>query len=73
MSVRDDIEFARAVAVMRDREVSAGRGRYLGTDAALDDDEHCNWCSRAGDMQSFEGRLFCDEDCAGAWHREWGP
>lgn len=73
MTVRDDIEFARGVAAMRDRELSAGHGRYLGADAALDDDdERCNWCQRGGEMQSFEGRLFCGENCANAWWWEWG-
>lgn len=37
-----------------------------------DEDEHCNWCQRGGGMQSFEGRLFCGEDCANAWWYEWG-
>lgn len=36
------------------------------------EDEHCNWCQRGGEMLSFEGRLFCDEDCANAWWYEWG-
>ena len=51
-----------------------GRGNYLGVDAALDDDddERCNWCRRGGEMQSFDGRLFCGEDCANAWWWEWG-
>ena len=56
---------------------ATGRGNYLGADDALDDDgppddEHCNWCQRAGEMLSFEGRLFCGEDCANAWWYEWG-
>jgi hypothetical protein len=25
-----------------------------------------------GEMQGFEGRLFCGEDCANAWWYEWG-
>ena len=56
-----------------------GRGAYLGADAALDDDgieddddEYCAWCQRGGEMQSFEGRLFCGENCANAWWWEWG-
>jgi hypothetical protein len=35
-------------------------------------DEHCNWCQRGGEMQSFGGRLFCGEDCANSWCWEWG-
>jgi hypothetical protein len=49
-----------------------GRGNYLGVDDTLDEDEHCNWCQRGGEMQGFEGRLFCGEDCANAWWYEWG-
>jgi hypothetical protein len=37
-----------------------------------DEDEHCCWCQRGGEMQSFEGRLFCGEACANAWWYEWG-
>ena len=45
----------------------------LDADDALDDeDEHCNWCQRGGEMQGFEGRLFCGEDCANAYWQEWG-
>jgi hypothetical protein len=33
--------------------------------------EHCNWCQRGGEMQSFEGRLFCGEPCANAWWWAW--
>lgn len=53
---------------------TTGRGNYLGADDALDHDgdEHCNWCQRGGEMLSFEGRLFCGEDCANAWWYEWG-
>lgn len=53
---------------------TAGRGNYPGADDALDHDgdEHCNWCQRGGEMLSFEGRLFCGEDCANAWWYEWG-
>lgn len=65
---------------MGDRRVSAtGRGNYLGADDALDDDgppddedEHCAWCGRGGEMLSFEGRPFCGEDCANSWWYEWG-
>jgi ribosomal protein S27AE len=56
-----------------------GRGNYLGADDALDDagayddeDEHCAWCGRGGEMQSFEGRWFCGEFCANSWWYEWG-
>jgi hypothetical protein len=35
------------------------------------DDERCNWCQRGGEMQGFEGRLFCGEDCANHWWWEW--
>lgn len=49
------------------------RGAYLGTDAALDDPaESCAWCQRSNELLSFEGRLFCDEDCANAYWWEWG-
>lgn len=59
---------------------ASGRGSYLGADDALDidsdpydaDDEYCAWCQRGGEMQSFEGRPFCGEDCANAWWYEWG-
>jgi hypothetical protein len=33
--------------------------------------ERCNWCQRGGEMQSFEGRLFCGEACANAWWWAW--
>jgi len=37
-----------------------------------DGDERCNWCQRGGEMQGFEGRLFCGEACANAYWQEWG-
>lgn len=43
----------------------------LGPDTGTDG-EHCNWCQRSGEVQSFGGRLFCGDDCAEAWWREWG-
>lgn len=49
------------------------RGNYLGVDAALDDPaESCAWCQRSNALDMFEGRLFCDEDCANAYWWEWG-
>ena len=48
------------------------RGKYLGVDDVLDDDEYCNWCGNAGEMLSYEGRLFCGEYCANSWWYEWG-
>jgi hypothetical protein len=40
--------------------------------AERDEDEHCTWCQRGGEMQGFEGRPFCGEDCANAYWHEWG-
>ena len=34
--------------------------------------ERCAWCQRGGELDSFGGMLFCDEDCAGAYREEWG-
>ena len=51
---------------------------YLAGEDALDDaygdedEESCAWCQRGGEMQGFEGRPFCGEDCANAWWYEWG-
>jgi hypothetical protein len=53
-------------------DLTAFANARLGADDALDDDEHCNWCQHGGEMQSFDGRLFCSNDCANAWWWEWG-
>jgi hypothetical protein len=36
-----------------------------------DDTEHCAWCAASGEMQSFNGQHFCDEDCAERYRAEW--
>ena len=32
----------------------------------------CAWCQRSGSLSSFYGRLFCGEECAGAYYAESG-
>jgi hypothetical protein len=37
-------------------------------------DERCDWCQKflSGDGFCDDGRIFCGEDCAGAYAAEWG-
>jgi hypothetical protein len=57
-----------------DPELVADMARKLAANAHLlhDGDETCTWCQKSGELQSFGGLLFCDEECAENFAVEWG-